>query len=91
MAKPTVTLKPDDKEQPFARKSVYVAMSADLVHPGHLNIISKAASLGEVTIGLLTDLADSQLQAATVSQLRTAQDRRRKHQRCCPRGATGNS
>lgn len=57
MAKPTVTLKPDDKDQPFARKSVYVAMSADLVHPGHLNIISKAAALGEVTIGLLTDQA----------------------------------
>lgn len=38
-------------------KSVYVGMSADLVHPGHLNIIKKAASLGEVTIGLLTDEA----------------------------------
>ena len=32
-------------------------MSADLVHPGHLNIIKKAASLGEVTVGLLTDQA----------------------------------
>ena len=32
-------------------------MSADLVHPGHLNIIKKAAELGEVTIGLLTDKA----------------------------------
>ncbi|MGI9225268.1 MAG: phosphoenolpyruvate mutase [Woeseiaceae bacterium] len=38
-------------------KSVYVAMSADLVHPGHLNIINKGAELGEVTIGLLTDAA----------------------------------
>jgi phosphoenolpyruvate phosphomutase len=38
-------------------KTVYVGMSADLVHPGHLNIIKKAASLGEVTIGLLTDEA----------------------------------
>jgi phosphoenolpyruvate phosphomutase len=36
---------------------VYVGMSADLVHPGHLNIIRKAAELGEVTIGLLTDKA----------------------------------
>ena len=36
---------------------VYVAMSADLVHPGHLNIIKKATELGEVTIGLLTDAA----------------------------------
>ena len=32
-------------------------MSADLVHPGHLNIISKGASLGSVVIGLLTDEA----------------------------------
>tara|TARA_B100000242_G_scaffold11822_1_gene7478 strand:- start:253 stop:1557 length:1305 start_codon:yes stop_codon:yes gene_type:complete len=39
------------------KKIVYVGMSADLIHPGHLNIIKKAASLGEVTIGLLTDKA----------------------------------
>jgi phosphoenolpyruvate phosphomutase len=38
-------------------KQVYVGMSADLIHPGHLNIIQKARELGEVTIGLLTDEA----------------------------------
>lgn len=38
-------------------KTVYVGMSADLVHPGHLNIIRKASELGEVTVGLLTDKA----------------------------------
>lgn len=38
-------------------KIVYVGMSADLVHPGHLNIIKKAGELGEVVIGLLTDEA----------------------------------
>jgi cytidyltransferase-like protein len=38
-------------------KKVYVGMSADLIHPGHLNIISEARKLGEVTIGLLTDKA----------------------------------
>ena len=32
-------------------------MSADLVHPGHVNIIRKAAELGEVIVGLLTDKA----------------------------------
>ena len=32
-------------------------MSADLIHPGHLNIINKGAELGEVTVGLLTDKA----------------------------------
>jgi len=39
------------------KKSVYVGMSADLIHPGHLNILRRAAELGEVTIGLLTDVA----------------------------------
>lgn len=38
-------------------KKVYVGMSADLVHPGHLNVIKEAKKLGEVTIGLLTDEA----------------------------------
>ena len=32
-------------------------MSADLVHPGHLNIIKRASGLGTVTVGLLTDAA----------------------------------
>ena len=34
-------------------------MSADLVHPGHLNILEKASELGNVTVGLLTDKAIS--------------------------------
>jgi phosphoenolpyruvate phosphomutase len=38
-------------------KTVYIGMSADLVHPGHLNIIRHGAELGEVTVGLLTDKA----------------------------------
>ena len=39
------------------KKTVYVGMSADLVHPGHLNIINHASELGDVTVGLLTDAA----------------------------------
>lgn len=38
-------------------KKVYVGMSADLVHPGHLNIINEAKKYGDVIIGLLTDEA----------------------------------
>ncbi|MFA7711489.1 MAG: phosphoenolpyruvate mutase [Candidatus Neomarinimicrobiota bacterium] len=38
-------------------KKVYVGMSADLIHPGHLNIINEAQKYGEVIIGLLTDQA----------------------------------
>lgn len=38
-------------------KTVYLAMSADIIHPGHLNIIQRASNLGKVTVGLLTDKA----------------------------------
>ena len=38
-------------------KKVFIAMSADIIHPGHLNIIKKGAELGDVTVGLLTDKA----------------------------------
>jgi phosphoenolpyruvate mutase len=47
----------EDTSRKHSSPSVYVGMSADLVHPGHLNIIRVAAELGEVTIGLLTDKA----------------------------------
>ncbi|CAD7287309.1 phosphoenolpyruvate mutase [Campylobacter suis] len=36
-------------------KKVYIGMSADLVHPGHINIIKIAAQYGDVIVGLLTD------------------------------------
>ena len=39
------------------KKSVYVGMSADMIHPGHLNIIKEACKLGSVTVGVLTDAA----------------------------------
>lgn len=38
-------------------KTVYVGMSADLVHPGHMNILKEASKLGDVVVGLLTDSA----------------------------------
>lgn len=48
---------PSEKSSESNIPTVYVGMSADLVHPGHLNIIKKAAEIGKVTIGLLTDSA----------------------------------
>lgn len=36
---------------------VYVGMSADLIHPGHLNILKTAREHGQVVVGLLTDKA----------------------------------
>jgi len=38
-------------------KTVYVGLSADLIHPGHLNIIGEARKHGRVIVGLLTDKA----------------------------------
>lgn len=39
------------------KKKVYVAFAADVLHEGHLKILKKAKSLGQVTVGLLTDEA----------------------------------
>ena len=39
------------------KKTVYVGMSADIIHPGHLNIIKEASKLGRVIVGVLTDEA----------------------------------
>lgn len=38
-------------------KKVYVGMSADIIHTGHLNIIKEAQKLGRVIVGVLTDEA----------------------------------
>ena len=38
-------------------KIVYVGMSADILHPGHINILKEANKLGDVVVGLLTDKA----------------------------------
>ncbi len=36
---------------------VYVGISADLMHPGHINILKEANKYGKVVVGLLTDSA----------------------------------
>lgn len=41
----------------MAKKIVYVVMSGDLIHPGQISVVEKARTLGEVTVGLLTDKA----------------------------------
>jgi phosphoenolpyruvate phosphomutase len=38
-------------------KKVYIAMVADIIHHGHINVINEGSKLGEVIIGLLTDKA----------------------------------
>ena len=39
--------------------TVYVPMAADLLHPGHINIIQTAKKYGRVTVGLFSDEAIS--------------------------------
>jgi len=41
------------------KKIVYVGLSADILHEGHINILKVANSLGKVIVGLLTDKAIS--------------------------------
>lgn len=43
------------KQETSGRKTVYIAVSADIVHSGHINIIEQGAKLGDVIIGILTD------------------------------------
>ena len=38
-------------------KKVYVGLSADIIHEGHINILKIANNYGDVTVGLLTDEA----------------------------------
>ncbi|MDR1505749.1 MAG: phosphoenolpyruvate mutase [Treponema sp.] len=38
-------------------KTVYVGMTADIIHPGIINIVREASIRGEVLVGLLTDSA----------------------------------
>lgn len=56
-----------DDQQDLARVSselgkldsrrVYMCFSADVIHSGHISIIRRAASLGRLTIGIMTDKA----------------------------------
>jgi phosphoenolpyruvate phosphomutase len=42
------------------KKKVYIGMTADVLHPGLINIIEEGVKYGDVTIGLLTDKAISE-------------------------------
>jgi len=39
------------------KKKVYVSLSADILHKGHINILKKASRFGDVIVGLMTDKA----------------------------------
>ena len=39
----------------MSQKKVFMSMSTDVLHGGHINIIKRAAALGELTVGVLSD------------------------------------
>ena len=39
------------------KKTVYVGLSADILHKGHINVLKTASTYGDVIVGLLTDKA----------------------------------
>jgi phosphoenolpyruvate phosphomutase len=47
-------------------KTVYVGMAAEIIHKGHINLLSEASKYGQVTVGLLTDEAISEYKTAPV-------------------------
>ena len=38
-------------------KIVYISLSADVLHHGHINLINRAKKYGKVIVGLLSDKA----------------------------------
>ena len=39
------------------RKSVYIGLSADSIHHGHMNLLNEGKKYGDIVIGLFTDKA----------------------------------
>ena len=39
------------------QKKVYIGITADVLHHGHMKLLEKARKYGEIIIGLLTDSA----------------------------------
>ncbi|MBQ3669888.1 MAG: radical SAM protein [Treponema sp.] len=60
-----------DGVQSGQKKTVYVPMAVDILHPGHINIIKKSAELGEVTVGLFTNEAIESYKPAPVMDYET--------------------
>ena len=39
------------------KKKVYVGMAGDIIHHGHINLLTEASKYGKVIVGLLNDSA----------------------------------
>ncbi len=45
------------KQSKYVKKKVYIGLSADILHKGHINILKIGKKYGDVIVGLLTDEA----------------------------------
>ena len=43
----------------LGKKLVYIGLTADTIHHGHINLIERGRDFGEIIVGLLTDKAVS--------------------------------
>ena len=46
-----------EKLKKLENRSVYVCLSTDIIHGGHMRILKRAARLGKLTVGVMTDEA----------------------------------
>lgn len=47
----------------ITKKKVYVGLSVDILHKGHINILKLASKYGDVYVGLLTDQAIARIES----------------------------
>ena len=47
----------NDRLKELEKSTVYLSLSTDIIHGGHISIINKASKMGQLIIGLLTDEA----------------------------------
>ncbi len=50
-------------------KKVYISFASDIIHSGHINILNRAAELGEVTAGVMTNEAVSAFDRYPITSL----------------------
>ena len=58
------------------KKSAYVGLSADVIHPGHINILEKAKELGNITLELLTTQGSTPFPRTVLKRLTTSDPER---------------
>ena len=60
-------------------KVVYLTLSGEMIHHGHINLIQKAQKYGSLIVGLLTDKAITEKKKFTIIKLGTKKKNFTKH------------